>query len=178
MRTLQEVMDTMRADQEGVIIDKNSAFLRVSEQLSDCTDKLVGAEEALSLFQKRTELEWPPLFQCFETLSEETKKLKKCLKSSNIDDVIPFLEETRRCYKGGDVAHEGRREAVHAQLAPVYAAFRDIAMLWMKNAVGADKDYDQTELAEVNHITTPPPHIYMYHIYAYAYHIYRHGLLM
>lgn len=149
MVSLQEVMDTMRGDQEKAISDKNSELFLVSEKLSDCTKNLASSQEQFVAYKEMAEAEWGPIVLCFETICEETKKLKQCLKTNNIDDVIPFLEETRRCYKGGDIKEDEKREEVLGLLSPVYSAYRDIAMQWMKHTVGVEKDYDYKELAEV-----------------------------
>lgn len=149
MLNLQEVMETMKSDQQHILRSKGDEVLQLSEKLTDCTAKLTRSEENFVNFKENVEAQWEPLFLCFQTLLEETKMLKKCLKTNNIDEVIPFLEETRRCYKGGDVSDKEKREALHDQLSAIYSAFRDIAMAWMKNAVGADKDYDYKDLAEV-----------------------------
>ena len=149
MLHLEEVMETLRTDQEKVIISKNEEILKISEKLSDATQKLVEFDENIEALKCTQSAEWEALFYCFQTLLEITRSLKKCLKTQNIDDVIPFLEETRKCYKGDGIPDQRKMESVSEQMSSIYSIFRDIAMAWMKHSVGADKDYDNKELAEV-----------------------------
>lgn len=149
MINLQEVLETARSDQEEALFAKNAEILLLSEKLSATSQELVLSREQFASMRLKSAAQWRPIVLCFQTLCEKAKDLKKCLKTNNIDDIIPFLEETRRCYKGSDVSIEEHKEEIIEHLSSVYSTFRDIAMAWMKHTVGADKDYDYKDLAEV-----------------------------
>ena len=76
--------------------------------------------------------------------------LRSCVEAPDVGMLMSFLDElSRYCYQGADILDSDDRKLVLDQVATITKNYKEIAMLWMKNNLSPDKDYDWNELAEV-----------------------------